>query len=103
MFRYESRHFNERRGRGGDRSWAKESVVASTQFRAIGVSTGPEVHHRCPDGRELNCLCCNVFRVIDGLDCRISMDANPVIVGGGGPVGVGETAGRSMRFWRVSV
>jgi phospholipid/cholesterol/gamma-HCH transport system permease protein len=31
------------------------------------------------------------------------MDVNPVIVAGGGPVGVGEAVGRSMRFSLVSV
>jgi phospholipid/cholesterol/gamma-HCH transport system permease protein len=36
-------------------------------------------------------------------DYRIYMDVNPVIVAGGGPVGVGEAVGRSMRFSLVSV
>jgi hypothetical protein len=102
---------------------AKESVVASTQFgaantvrvelEAVGQSDldtielpiGTDVHYRRLDGRELNLPCCNVFRVTGGLlrDYRIYVDVNPVIVAGGGVVGVGEAAARSMWFSLVSV
>jgi hypothetical protein len=119
VFRYEARHFNERRARGGDGSLAKESVVASTQFSAantvrvelaavgqsdldtIKLPIGTDVQYRRLAGRELNLPCCNVFRVSDGLvrDYRIYLDVNPVIVA----VGAGEAAGRSMRFLLVSV
>ena len=115
--------------RGGDRSLARESVVASTQLSAantfsaantvrvvleavdqsdldtIEVPAALDVHYRRLARRQLNLPCCNVFRVSDGLvrDYRIYMDVNPVIVAGGGPVGVGEAVGRSMRFLLVSV
>jgi hypothetical protein len=123
VFRYEARHFNERRARGGDGSLAKESVVASTQFGAantvrvelaavghsdldtIELPIGTDVQYRRLAGRELNLPCCNVFRVTGGLlwDYRIYVDANPVIVADGGVVGVGEAAARSMWFSLVSV
>jgi hypothetical protein len=97
--------------------------VASTQFSAantvhvvleavdqsdldtIEVPAALDVHYRRLAGRELNLPYCNVFRVSDGLvrDYRIYMDVNPVIVGGGGPVGVGKAVGRSMRSLLVSV
>jgi ketosteroid isomerase-like protein len=63
-----------------------------------------DVHYRRLNGRELNLLCRNVFRVSDGLvrDFRSYLDVNPVI-SGGGLVGVGEAVGRSIRFSLVSV
>ena len=65
------------------------------------VVANMDVHYRRLHGRELNQPRCNVFRVSDGLtrDYRIYMDVNV----GGGPVGVGEAVGRSMRFSLVSV
>ena len=80
-------------------------AVDQSDLDTIEVPTGPDVHYRRLDGRELNLPSCNVFRVSDGLirDYRIYTDVNPVIVAGGGPVGVGEAAGRSMRFSLVSV
>lgn len=112
MFRYESRHFNARRARGGDSGLAKESVVTSTQFSAantvrvelaaigqsdldtIELPVGTAVRYRRLAGRELNLPCCNVFRVTDGLlrDYRTYVDVNPVIM-----------AARSMWFSLVSV
>ena len=80
-------------------------AVGQSDLDTIELPIGTDVHYRRLDGRELNLLCCNVFRVSDGLvrDYRIYMDVNPVIVAGGGPVGVGEAVGRSMRFLLVSV
>jgi hypothetical protein len=95
--------------------------VASTQFSAantvrvvleavdqsdldtIAVPTNPDVHYRRLDGRLLNLPCCNVIRVSDVVvrDYRSYADVNPVA--GGGPVGVGAAAGRSMRFSLVSM
>ena len=82
-----------------------EAPTAPDVHLRFGDAGPTEVHYRRLDGRELNLPCCNVFRVSDGLvrDYRIYMDAYPAIVAGGGPVGVGEAAGRSMRFWLVSV
>ena len=111
--------------RGGDRSLARESVVASTQLSAantfsaantvrvvleavdqsdldtIEVPAALDLHYRRLARRQLNLPYCNVFRVSDGLvrDYRIYLDVNPVIVA----VGAGEAAGRSMRFLLVSV
>jgi hypothetical protein len=80
-------------------------AVDQSDLDTIEAPTAPDVHHRGLDGCELNLLCCNVFRANDGLvrDYRVYMDANPVIVARGGPIGVGEAVGRSMRFWLVSV
>jgi hypothetical protein len=124
MFRYDLCHLTrEEPRRGGDSSPVKDSVVASTQFSAANtvrvvleavdqsdldtteVPAALDVHYRRLAGRELNLPCCNLFRVSDGVvrDCRIYLDVNPVIVAGGGPVGVGDAVGRSMRFLLVSV
>jgi hypothetical protein len=109
--------------RGGDDSLAKELAVAPTQFSAadtVRVVRGavdqsdldaaeapaaPDVRYRRLDGWELNPLCCNLFRVNDGLvqDYRIDTDVNPVKAVGGGPLGAGEAVGRSMVLRLVSV
>ena len=79
-------------------------AVDQSDLDTIEVPTAPDFHYLRVDGVELNLPCCSVFRVSDGLvrDYRIYMDVNPVIAGGG-PVGVGEAAGRSMRFSLVSL
>jgi phospholipid/cholesterol/gamma-HCH transport system permease protein len=88
------------------------AAIAGTHHEFVGIweiGTVPnvailDVHYRRVDRRELNLRCCNVFRVSNGLarDYRIHMDVNPLIVAGG-PVGMGETVGRSMRFSLVSI
>ena len=80
-------------------------AVDQSDLDTIEVPAALDVHYRRLARRQLNLPCCNVFRVSDGLvrDYRIYMDVNPVIVAGGGPVGVGEAVGRSMRFLLVSV
>ena len=82
-----------------------EAPTAQDVHLRFGDAGPTEVHYRRLDGCERNMPYCNVFRVSDGLlqDCHVYMDAYPVIVAGGGPVGVGEAAGRSIRFSPVSV
>jgi hypothetical protein len=80
-------------------------AVDQSDLDTIEAPTATDVHYRRLDGRELNPPCCNVFRVSDGPvpDSHIDTEVNPVIVAGGGPVGVGEAAGRSIPFSPVSV
>jgi ketosteroid isomerase-like protein len=82
-----------------------EAATAPDVHLRFGDADPTEVHHRRLAGCERNVPYCNAFRVTDGLvqDYRVYLDANPVIVAAGGPVGVGEGVGRSMRFWLVSV
>jgi hypothetical protein len=80
-------------------------AVDPPDLNATEAPAAPDVRYRRPDGRELNPLCWNLFRVNDELarDYRIDTDVNPVKAVGRGPVGAGEAVGRSMVLGLVSV
>lgn len=80
-------------------------AVDQSDLNAAEPPAAADVRYRRPDGRELNPLFCNPFRVNDGLarDYRIDTDVNTVKTVGGGPVGAGEAVGRSMVLGLVSV
>jgi hypothetical protein len=80
-------------------------AVDQSDLDATEAAAAPDVRYRRQDGWDTNPLCCNLFRVNDRpvRDHRIDTDVSPAKAVGGGPLGAGEAAGRSMGLRLVSV